>query len=405
MFGYGLFFLYPIFFNEELMMQFPHYLPGKPLIGVDLRQMLSYSHSWFVEKQTPYIGENLYPPFATFFFTTLIFLPFRTAYILTSFGTLFAFALTTFIIPFQILKDQLEALQIVFLIFVMGLFSYGLHFEIERGQFNLIAFSFACAAIFLFHKKPKNRILAYILISLSIQLKVYPAIFVFLLVDDWIDWRRNFRRFIILGLVNIAFLFMLGWNYFVDFVNAIQRQMRTPGIWIGNHSAKSFVTILVEKISQRNLSGYFWWIEEYSNVLESVLVGIIILGFLIMILCYYRKGAKGFQPEVFLVSVTTALMLPSVSHDYTLPLLSAPVLLYVGKCFCIEEEKGIFSKALISLLFFFYISTLFSYTNKTILLQNNFPAIFMIFLIVVFLEMVSQMAKYSNDSKNSACRD
>ena len=101
---------------------------------------------------------------------------------------------------------------------VTGLFSYGFQFELKQGQWNLIAFLFSVAAIYLFHQKPKYRWAAYLLFSISVQLKLFPAIFVFTLIDDFTDWKNNAKRIIGLEYSNPRFFYIwvkpnLGYNW------------------------------------------------------------------------------------------------------------------------------------------------------------------------------------------------
>ena len=76
---YVLYFIIPIFFSSQVM-QFPTYVPVMRTIGGDLSQILDYSKSWAILRDTPYIGENPYPPFVAVFFTPFLFIPFSLAY-------------------------------------------------------------------------------------------------------------------------------------------------------------------------------------------------------------------------------------------------------------------------------------------------------------------------------------
>jgi len=133
------------------------------------------------------------------------------------------------------------------------LFSYGFQFELERGQFNLIAFSFVMLAVYLFHAKPRFRPLAYVLLILSIQLKVFPLIFLVMFVDDWTDWHSNIKRFAGIILVNISLLFILGYQVFLDFIMGISKQALEPHVTMTNHSIKVFSELLFKKAGYRDL--------------------------------------------------------------------------------------------------------------------------------------------------------
>ena len=122
--AYLVFFIKPIFFDATTM-QFLPYIPRLNPIGIDLQQMLSYSDSWFVGKNTPYIGANLYPPLATVLVTPLLYVKFFAAYKIITLLTLSSFCFSTYLLLFRtgdtlpqalpaLLQQQLRA-QLVFL--------------------------------------------------------------------------------------------------------------------------------------------------------------------------------------------------------------------------------------------------------------------------------------------------
>jgi hypothetical protein len=83
-------------------------------------------------------------------------------------------------------------------------------------------------SIYIFHYHPKYRLLAYILFSLSVQLKLYPAIFIVMFVDDWRDWKNVVLRFLGIGLVNLLLFFVMGYQTFQDFIRSVTAQMLNP---------------------------------------------------------------------------------------------------------------------------------------------------------------------------------
>ena len=183
--AYLLFFVEPILFSSQVM-QFPRYIPAVDPIGVDLKQMLSYSESWFFAKQTPYIGANLYPPLASVFFTPLLSVRFFFAYRIITVTSILFYILMTLALPLKISpKGQVTSLLMP--IFVTGLFSYGFQFELERGQFNIIATFLCFLAIYMYHFHNKMKYLAYLLFILSVQLKIFPFIFIVMFVTHWRD--------------------------------------------------------------------------------------------------------------------------------------------------------------------------------------------------------------------------
>ncbi len=141
--------------------------------------MLSYSAA-LMAGQSPYFGLNLYAPLTNVFFVPLVFMNFAAAYALMSVLSLLCVAWTTYALPMLISGTrQLSALHA--LILAGGFLSYGLQFEIERGQFNVLAVTLCLVAVWIYHYHVRYRFLAYVLFLTSVQLKLYPFIFALLL--------------------------------------------------------------------------------------------------------------------------------------------------------------------------------------------------------------------------------
>ncbi len=382
---YLLFFIRPIFFSAPTM-QFFKYLPAEKSIGVDLGQILSYSRSWFIDKQSPYIGNNLYPPLASVLFTPLLFVSFASAYRIITLITLAGFVGMTVGLPLWIAREWRVASMLVLILFT-GLFSYGLQFELERGQFNVLAVSLCFLGLWIFHARPRVRLLAYILFIISVQLKVYPLIFIVLFIQDWQDWKNNLKRMAGLVLANIALLFILGPQVFLDFIKGITSQTTDPAVWTGNHSAASFIADLAE---MARLQGTQWPERALSLARLFLLVLVVLLVFYVLVRAYRQKKA-GLDPYLFLACTIGALVIPPVSHDYTLPILAAPVAyLFSSSSFWERQDAPRQRILFIELIFIFaaaYASTLFSYTNKPPVINNNFPALLIILLIAAVLTM------------------
>lgn len=185
--AYLLYFLRPVFFGSVHGTRFLRYVPAVDPIGVDLKQMLSYSASWAFHGQTPYVGSNLYPPLASILVVPLLFVDFFTAYKIVTPVTLLSIALSSLFVSRCITRDKHSA-TLLLLLFASGAVSYGFQFQLERGQFNVIAITLCLAAVYLYHYHHKHRLEAYALFSLAVQLKVYPATFILMFVRDWRDW-------------------------------------------------------------------------------------------------------------------------------------------------------------------------------------------------------------------------
>jgi hypothetical protein len=378
-------------------MLFPEYVPIVDPVGLDLNYMLDYCTSWFTNHSTPYVGLNLYPPLAMVLFKPLLLVDRWSAFEIVTALTLLAYTLTALIIPALIVFPRKD-ISIIALFFVLGLFSCGFHFELEKGQFNLIAFFFCSLGIYLFHRKPQYRYLSYILLTILIQLKIYPAIFLLMMIDDWVDWKTNLKRFFALAAFNFLLLFAGGYCTFQDFIKAIQRQMINPNMAITNHSVKVFTQLLFRKIgfqeyflgaglSQnqiRSLVGYSW-------IIEIAIMGVISLCLLAILVKSYRLKLPGLNAYTFLACTIGMLVIPAVSNDYKLPLLTAPMAMLMLQP--LQITGNIPKTILVNIIKFSitlaYMTTLFSYTNKPLFMQNNLPALLFILLaltIMVILE-------------------
>lgn len=400
--SFFLFIVRPIFLNPEHIMKFFVYVPFAGPIGLDLNQMLNYSEAFFIQHGSPYIGNNLYPPLTIFFFGPLLLLDRSTAYAVTTIISVAAYMVTALIIPILVNKHNTRQ-SVIQLLFITGLFSYGLHFELERGQFNVIAFSLAMLAVYLFHFKPGLRFLSYVLLTVSIQLKVFPLIFLIMLVDDWKDWKTNIARFLKLTLVNIALLFVLGFQFFKEFLKAISEQALNPHITMTNHSIKVFVELITRKVGFRNffldrgmeLSQIKSWAEYEGTV--QLLLQLFAIGCMFAILLHgIRTKSGGFDPYLFAACTILALVLPSVSNDYTLPLITGPLAIVFQKRSEHDENTKLkFNLILLTIIgSFVYSLTLFSYTNKPLLLDNNAPILLTLLLVITVMSMLGERKSF-----------
>jgi hypothetical protein len=357
---YLLIFIQSTFFNPGLAMQFPEYVPVIKPIGLDLEQILSYSRS-LVEGGNPYIGNNLYPPFATIVFTPLLALDYFVAYKLLTLLTVAGFVFITLLFAHMFHRQKTWSL-FALLVVVAGLFSYGLQFEIERGQFNVLTIGFAFAGIWLFRSttNPRWRFVAYALFTIAVQLKVYPALLVVFLIDDWHDRETSVRRLAGLLTVNVLGLLMLGPAATVSFVYAILGQSFNPAVFASNHSLRSYFS---------QLSGDFT--REYFP-LEPVILMFIAIVFVLV--WRFREKSRANEGALMLVMIVTMLLAPSVSHDYKLSILGGAVVVFVVALFDGDDparQVPVGEKLMLAILTGAYAFTLFSYALKPYGLQNN----------------------------------
>ena len=396
--AYFYFFLLPMFFNERIQFQyFYRYLPETGLIGSDTRFMIKSIKTWLVDGQSPYSNNGiLYPPFYNIFFAPLILISFPTNYYLITAVTIIMFLLTGYFVSTRI--NRKPNLTITLFVLLTSIFSYGFQFEIERGQFNLIAFSFCLVSIYIFHFHPKFRIFAYLFFTISVQLKAFPIIFIIMFISDWRFWKTNLLRLFGLGITNFGMLFILGYPTFLELLSNLLKITSAYGAlsWMGNHSIKAFLYNL-------ELSGYGWlsdtqriWVGQNQVLLNWILIGIFGVCLIISVLMSFMRKETGFNPMLLLLCAVGALVLPSFSHDYTLPVISVPfgIMLSHLTFQYLPNWKKILMGLLVLIASFAYSATLFPFRYRSGLLENAMPLLFIILIaftvIYIFLDNPSR---------------
>lgn len=383
------FFVYPIFFSSQTM-QFPDYIPVMKIIGGDLDQILGYSKPWAYFGDTPYVGENPYPPFVAMFFAPFLFIPFSWAYRIIVLLSLLSFFLGVFFLTSQF-KENSNFASVLFFIIFSGLFSYGLQFELERGQFNLIAMVFCFAAVWIHQFHYKFRYLAYILFAISVQLKLYPLIFIVMFVSDWKDWKTSIKKLSLISGIIFASFFILGPKIFIDFLTAIRRFTVSPSVMV-NHSIRAFVHMLVDISNEIGRM----WVGKYSMYIQLILLIVVLLCVFLVILQANLKNSGNINAQLFLACALGASLIPSVSHDYKLPILAAPTAAFLLEIITRSEKTTnalsrlhLFILILITSLA--YSATLFSYTNKPgPFWSSNFPPLIVMLFVTAYYSMLGE---------------
>jgi hypothetical protein len=396
--AYLLFFITPMFLDYRLQFQyFYRYIPDNVRIGLDIRTITKYISLWLVEGKSPYLDNVIfYPPLYNVILAPILLLGYPNSYYLMLGLSIPSYFLLTFVLPawFNPKRD----LSFLLLFFITGIFSYGLQFELERAQFNVIAFLLCIFSIYLYHYHQEFRYFAYLFFSISVQLKVYPLIFIIMFVRDWRDWKNNLLRLAGLGAFNFALLFVLGVPIFNDFIRSTIAQVSQAGAytWVGNHSIKAFVYNLTN-------DGFGWlpessliWLRQYSSLLEFLLTLYIVACLLSMIVGGYLRRERGLNPNLLLACTIGAMVIPSVSHDYKLAILAAPLSIAFSN---LSVSGNTFRKyALFFLVFmaaFAYSATLYPFKYRPVFLANSFP------LLLIILTAFT--IAYHLDNRESRC--
>lgn len=396
---YVLFFITPMFFGLPPRMQyFNKYLPDRFPIGNDLLVTINLLREWFETNQTPFHNE-FYPPFTYVFLSPLLLMDdYNILFRVVTLTTIVSFLVSSLLIPLAITDRKDKSLVLAF--FLMGLFSYGMQFEIERGQINVLAFLFVMSAIYIYHRHPAFRRYAYLLFTIAVQLKIYPAIFVVMFIRDWRDWKGNLRRFVALGLFNFSLLFITGVRPFLEFLNAVSTQMASPGwAWTGNHSIRAFISEFVENGGFGLVhAGVLDFIRQNSGIISNAFLAVFLVCFLSVLARAYRRNQAGIDTSLLLVCLIGALIIP-ISNDYKLSILPAPMALALTEFSTARYAKN--KPAAIVLLLLATIASsavMYPFKYKAPFLQNSFPWLFVVLLCVTLLDWLMQDCRRETDA-------
>lgn len=386
--AYILCFIAPAIFNPEHKFQyFTDYLYPREKIGFDTRLILEHIGYWFDGTQTP---TYLFPPLTTILFTPLLLLRYPNNFYVMTVVTLVSYLTLNLLLPLKFAKRENKIL--IYFIFAISIFSYGLQFELDTGQFYTAAMLLSLAAIYIFHTHPRYRIFAYLLFCVSVQLKVFPAIFVVLFVDDWRDWKTNLKRFSALGLANLLLLFLLGFSYFQLFVSRMFGSANTFEVRF-NHSVNIYVANLAASGYGLPEGALLDWIRSHVAMIQIALFAYVLICVLVVLIRSYVLNVRGVNYSLMMVCLLAGLMLPSISHDYNLPLLAAPFALLLSAQ-NVREERWVrwTVVALITAASFAYAVTLFPSTVRPAPLENSFPLLFVILTAVTLLGFMQKNA-------------
>ena len=328
--------------------------------GMDFKAVHLYAVSIRsgIDKYLTVEGNN-YPPLVTIAYIPLSFFPANLAYQLFCLILLsFLFALIYTLISekrnaFEQCKSPVICKILFTLISVYILFqTYPVNFAFERGNYDIIAAAFAAFALLAVSRK--SIILSALLLAISTQLKVYPAILAVFL----------FARFGLKGIgyfviFNGIILFLLGIPGVENFISSIAKFSAKPFLWAGNHSLISF-------LSPFNGISY---LKTYISI-NFFQIPLIVLFIIASIRYFYliqgisaknskkRISGQFSGMELGIIGMCFCLMglIPSVSHDYKLVIQIVPLFLLYSRSW-----SDLFSSKKTSIFFIIIISALIAY--------------------------------------------
>ena len=383
---YLLLFVAPVFFAGPTMStEAP--VPWLSPIAVDLHSVIDFGRLW-LDGSSPYNGSNLYPPLSTLLFVFWAGIGFETAHIVLAVVTVAV--LFTLLIGLALHHSKGRGISPLTALFLFtSVQSYGLLFELERGQFNLLATGVSLCGVWLFHARPRSRLLAYMLFSIGVQLKLNPAILGLLLIDNYRDTIGNLRRASGLALINVLLLFAFGPRLFTDFVQAFgQLAFKFSGP--ANHSIDSFSVFAAETLARH------WTLPASFPAVAEALMLVILGGCLVSIVLLNRLDRRsGLDPYLLLACSIGALLIPPISYDYKLSII-VPAIALAALEFertAAETHPGALGVAAFVVMVSAYTTTLYSFAFKPTVLDNNCPALFVMLACVTTLTALRSAAR------------
>jgi hypothetical protein len=280
--------------------------------------------------EKPYISN--YPPLVHLLSFPFLLMDENSAY-LVQIGLLFLSNIICLLLVAYMVKDHLFSdlglegmitgsltLFIFFAILFYTLSSYPFMFSIERGNYDIFAMVFALAAVFCLLKFPRNIWLPVILLSIATHLKIYPGILFVLLF-----YKHGKKMIFPTLLVNVVFLFILGIQNAQGFLQVVFRNtvMGRPDGWVGNHSAKTFAAIIATNFNLTTSSSF----DFLSGVFTLIPI---ILWCVVAILLFRQKYSERNALYLLMVSIPLMDVIPAISFDYKLVILSSAVVLLVA---------------------------------------------------------------------------
>jgi hypothetical protein len=303
------------------------------------------------------------------------------------------FIITTFVLPVLAFSKKHTNFALFFV--MTGLISFGMQFELARGQWYSLVYGLLIFSLWLFHRYYDRRWvrwIAYGLFCIAVQMKLTPALFVFLFIKDWRDIRGNLIRIYSLGIVNVLLIFLTGFSNARAFINSILAVSKVSGsyCWFGNHSIASLV-VLAQAQSFINL----------SNANAPLTLAVIICIGLLLYRAFRTKKSlhpNGMDPFLLIGFTLAVLLIPSENNDYTLVALPMVLSIAINMLLFVPEYRVDGIDLLV--ISFFYTMTLISYDYKAgslISLTNCIPLLF----ILIYLTVIAMRSRNANLANSS----
>ena len=388
-----LYFVRPIFFDSNRQfLYFVDYIPAIDPIGNDLNYNTRAITLWLQGKSPYELAYQFYPPLYHIVFAPMLLFDDQGKYLLMTGITLLSFGLLFFL-----LWQKKTGNHGVFLFFFLtGLFSYGMQFELERGQFNVLTLLLVITGIWLYHDFSSFRLLAYTLWIIATHIKLYPGVFLLMFFSRANNRKENFIILLQLVSLNISAFLILGYKVFLQFVNAVITESRNP-LWVLpdkqpiNHSISAFIDKLAKNNDSELPAKLAEWLHFSGSWVGFILLAMIVLCSVIIIWRTLQYRQNLLHADTLVLCILLGFLLPSVSIDYKLVLL-APGLAVVLANHTLPElrwQKMLFI-GLTILMSAAYSLTLVPYQYRAGLLITAFPMLFTILLCLTGLNLLNK---------------
>lgn len=312
---------------QKMVWAYQKIIPVENPFGIDYRdgwynpaaQLLAGKPAYSVSQYPPFVSLLAIPLAALFSEQTGYFIQVGILCVLTVSSLVLSLRIVHQVFPFRDEREKEKRVSFVlFLAFATyHLSSYGFTFSIERGNYDIYALFFSLLFLDSLTRHPEKVWLQVIWLSIAIHLKLYPAVLILPLL-----WKQRGRAILPLLAVNIGLLLVLGPAEAAGFVRNITSTIQAPPIAVFNHSTVSFTTLLFEYLAKLGIT-LPWAGRWLIRLLPLIVFSLEVLWLL----------PGGYSAEkvvwLFLVSVPLMNLLPSVSFDYKLILLTFPLLMVI----------------------------------------------------------------------------
>jgi len=193
-----------------------------------------------------------------------------------------------------------------------------------------------------------------------------------------------------LGVFNFLLLFVLGYKPFIEFIqNMADLQLKFASSRHEDLSIKGFVNNLTSDGFGLIPPGALSNLRQLSPQIELVFFLVFGLCLLSIILYAYMKNQEGLNPYLLVACTIGALIIPSMSYDYKLPMLIAPISITLSNLpGIVGKYKKSIATILIIIMSIAFWSTYYPFTIKPYLFSRNFLALMMILISITALNLL-----------------